>query len=262
MLRSLRTAALGMAAQQLKVDEIANNLANANTTGFKKARVAFQDLLYETVQTGEADGRQQHGKPATLQVGLGNQAVATFRTFSQGPLEETNNPLDMGIHGRGFFQVTRPDGSIAYTRDGSFQVDAEGNLVNSSGLRLYPDITIPEGTNSINISEDGVVSVTIDGQESPEEIGRIELASFMNPAGLKAIGGNLFVQTESSGEPIFGHPGEPGFGTVHQGYLEKSNVDIVREMIDLIVAQRTYEINSKAVRTADNLLAIANNLKR
>jgi len=262
MLRSLRTAALGMAAQQLNIDTIANNLANVNTTGYKKSNVEFQDLLYETIQSNGAGGRNENEKPTEIQIGMGNKPVATFRSFSQGAIEETGNPLDIAISGKGFLQISRIDGSYAYTRDGSFQVNSKGNLVTASGLPIYPDITFPEGVSGINISQEGMVSVIIQGQPDAEEIGQLELVNFMNPAGLRAIGGNLYEQTDASGVPAYGLPAEEGFGSIVQGYLEKSNVDVVQEMIGLIVSQRAYEINSKAVKTADEILAMTNNLKR
>ncbi|NOX90052.1 MAG: flagellar basal-body rod protein FlgG [Calditrichaeota bacterium] len=262
MLRALKTAALGMTAQQLNVDVIANNLANVNTTGFKKSNIEFQDLLYETIQLGDRDGRKGYENPVKLQIGLGSRPISTFRSFSRGDVVQTGNTLDMAINGRGFFQVELNDGNYAYTRDGSFKVNSEGYLVTSSGLKVYPEIALPENVNSIKISENGIVSVIIEGESEPQEIGQIELATFMNPAGLFARGGNLFSVTEASGEPIYGLPGEQGFGGVMQGYLEKSNVDVAQEMINLIVAQRAYEINSKTVKTADELLALINNLKR
>jgi flagellar basal-body rod protein FlgG len=261
MLRSLRTAALGMAAQQLNVDTISNNLANVNTTGYKKNTIEFQDLLYETIQTSSAGNDDTVSKPAEIQIGLGNKPVATFRSFSQGDIQETGNSLDIAINGNGFFQIMRTDGTYAYTRDGVFQINSDGYIVNSSGLRLFPETSLPEGISAINISQDGVISAKIEGQTETEEIGQIELATFINPAGLRAIGSNLYEETESSGEPAFGLPDEEGFGTVMQGYLEKSNVDVVQEMINLIVAQRSYEINSKAVKTADELLSLTNQLK-
>lgn len=262
MLRSLTTAALGMSAQQLNVDNIANNLANVNTTGFKKSSVEFQDLLYETIKTGKADGRPGHEKPSEIQVGLGNRPISTYRSFSQGNITETGNALDIAINGNGFFQVEQSDGSYAYTRDGAFRVNSSGVLVSASGLQIYPEISIPDGATAMTISQDGVISVRMPGEQQSEELGQIELADFMNPAGLNAIGGNLYEPTEASGEPLFGTPGEESFGEVVQGYLEKSNVDVAQEMINLIVAQRSYEINSKAVRTADELLSMTNNLKR
>ena len=262
MLRALKTAALGMSAQQLNVDVIANNLANVNTTGFKKSSIEFQDLLYQTIQHGDKDSRDGHENPSLLQIGLGSRPISTYRSFSRGDIAQTGNTLDLAINGRGFFQVELSDGNYAYTRDGSFKLNSEGYLVTSSGLKVYPEITLPENVNSIKISEDGVVSVMVDGETDPQEVGQLELVNFMNPAGLKAKGGNLFIPTEASGEPIYGNPGEDGLGQVMQGYLEKSNVDVAQEMINLIVAQRSYEINSKAVKTADELLALINSMKR
>jgi len=262
MLRALRTAALGMSAQQMNVDTISNNLANVNTTGYKRNAIEFQDLLYETIQSGSTDGRPGSEKPGEIQIGLGNKPVSTYRSFSQGAIQESGNPLDVAINGSGFLQVVRPDGSYAYTRDGALKINSRGELVTAMGLRTYPEITMPDGVAGVKISQDGVVSVTIQGQTDPEEIGQIELVNFMNPAGLRAIGGNLYEPTDASGDPTFGLPGEEGFGTLYQGYLEKSNVDVVQEMINLIVAQRAYEINSKAVRVSDELMAMVNQLKR
>lgn len=262
MIRALRTAALGMAAQQMNVDVIANNLANVNTTGFKKSAVEFQDLLYDTIKSGNDASTRENKKPGEIQVGMGNRPVATFRSFTQGNVEETGNSLDLAINGNGFFQIMRQDGTIAYSRDGAFRVNADGEMVNGSGLRVYPQIDIPLGATSVNVSESGIISVLFPNQPEPEEVGQIELASFMNPAGLQAEGGNLYVETQASGRPNFGVPGEDSFGAVVQGYLEKSNVDVVQEMINLIISQRAYEINSKAVTTADELLSITNNIKR
>ncbi len=262
MLRSLRTAALGMAAQQLNVDTIANNLANVNTTGYKKSAVEFQDLLYETINSGSAEGAEGKNKPSGINVGLGNKPIATFRSYSQGSIEETGNPLDMAITGKGFFQVLMPDGSISYTRDGSFRINSSGEMVNSAGLKMYPSISLPDGVQSVSVAQDGVISAIQSGQTLPVEIGQIELANFMNPAGLNPMGGNLLGVTEASGDPTFSMAGDEGYGTIMQGYLEKSNVDVVKEMISLIVAQRAYEINSKAVKTADEMLAMTNALKR
>jgi flagellar basal-body rod protein FlgG len=262
MLRSLTTAALGMSAQQLNVDNIANNLANVNTTGYKKSTIEFQDLLYETINAGRGDGREGHEKPADIQVGLGNRAISTFRSFSQGNIEETGNPLDVAINGKGFFQVQRPDGSVVYTRDGALRVNSTGQLVNASGLLMHPEMSFPEGVTNISVSKDGTLMALLTGETEPIEVGQIELVSFVNPAGLRAIGGNLYEETEASGMPAFATPGQDGVGLVEQGFLEKSNVDVAQEMINLIVAQRAYEINSKAVKTADELLALTNNLKR
>ena len=262
MLRSLRTAALGMAAQQLNVDTIANNLANVNTTGYKKSAVEFQDLLYETINSGSAEGAEGHSKPSEINIGMGNKPISTFRSYSQGSIEETGNPMDMAISGKGFFQILMPDGNISYSRDGAFRINSSGELVNSSGLKMYPNIALPDGVQSVSISQDGVVSAIHEGQVTPVEIGQVELANFMNPAGLSPLGGNLLGASEASGDPTFGMAGDEGYGTVMQGYLEKSNVDVVKEMVSLIVAQRSYEINSKAVKTADEMLAMTNALKR
>ena len=262
MLRSLTTSALGMAAQQLNVDNISNNLANVNTTGFKKSSIEFQDLLYETIETGGVDANNENLPPAQLQLGHGSRAIATFKTFSQGAITETGNPLDLAINGDGFFQVSMPDGSYGFARDGAFHINPDGFLVNSAGLRMGDGIAIPDGTASINVAQDGVVSVLMAGETQPEEVGQIELVRFMNSSGLESIGGNMYKETVASGAPTVSTPGEEGYGSVIQGYLETSNVDVVQEMINLIIAQRAYEINSKAVKTSEDLLSIANNLKR
>ncbi len=262
MLRSLRTAALGMAAQQLNIDTIANNLANVNTSGFKKSNVEFQDLLYETIQNGDVNSADGYNKPAEIQIGLGNKPVSTYKSFSQGNITETGNPLDIAINGVGFLQVLRPDGTYAYTRDGALRINSNGNLVTPSGLLLAPEISFPDGVNSVSISQDGVLAVMVAGDSQPQEMGQLEMATFMNPAGLRSIGGNLYEESKASGSATTGTPGEEGFGMTVQGYLEKSNVDVVQEMINLIVAQRSYEINSKAVKTADELMALTNQMKR
>jgi len=262
MFRALTTAALGMSAQQLNVDVIANNLANVNTTGYKKSNIEFQDLLYQTINASRADGREGNEKPTQIQLGLGNRPISTYRSFSQGNMEDTSNPLDIAINGEGFIQVLKPDGSTVYTRDGALKINSSGNLVTNSGLTVYPEISFPERVTNVMINQDGIVEVLLQGESEPEELGRIELATFMNPAGLKSIGSNLYEITVSSGEAAFGMPGEEGIGLIVQGYLEKSNVDVAQEMINLIVAQRAYEINSKAVKTADEILAMTNGLKR
>ncbi len=262
MLRALRTAALGMTTQQAGVDNIANNLANVNTTGYKRSTIVFQDLLYQTVQAagqGEAGGGAQ---PASLQMGHGSAAIATVRNFTQGSFSETGNALDLAINGEGFLQVLRPDGSIAYTRDGSFTLSADGAVVTQTGLALDPDLSIPAEAIEIHISQDGVVAVRLQGEPEMVEVGQIELARFPNPSGLNPLGGNLFEQTEASGEPSIGTAGQEGLGVIRQGFLEASNVDVVKEMVDLITAQRAYEINSKMVTTSEDMLQIANNLKR
>lgn len=262
MLRALRTAALGMSAQQTGVDNTANNLANANTTAFKESRVVFHDLLYQTVQApgqGEAEGS---ARPATLQLGHGAAAVATVRSFRQGGFVETGNELDMAVAGDGFFQILQPDGSIAYTRDGTFTLSAEGNVVTQNGLALEPDLNIPEDAVGIAISADGLVRARLQGESDMVDLGQVELVRFSNPAGLQAVGDNLYVQSEASGEPTIGTPGQEGLGTVRQGYLESSNVDVVREMVNLITAQRAYEINSKMVTTSEEMMQITNGMKR
>ena len=263
MIRSLRTAALGMAAQQLTLDVIANNLANVNTTGYKRSSVEFQDILYETIVSGAGEGGFGQEKPTEIQVGHGNRAVSTFRTFAQGTITDTGNPLDLAIDGDGFFQVLRPDGTYAYTRDGALRINSDGYVVTTTGLRLASEISLPPETSDILISQDGIITVLIAGDGvTPEEIGQIELAKFVNPAGLQAVGGNLYEETVASGPPTLGFSGDEGFGATMQGFLEKSNVDVVQEMINMIVAQRAYEINSKAVKSADEMLSVANNIRR
>ena len=261
MLRALRTAALGMSAQQSSVDNTANNLANANTTGYKRSTVVFQDLLYQTVRAG---GEEAAGgaAPASMQMGHGAAAIATMRNFGQGSLTETGNSLDMAINGDGFFQVRRPDGSIAFTRDGTFTLSADGELVSQNGLLVEPDVIVPPETVEINISQDGIVMARIQGEPGPLELGQIELARFANPAGLRSLGGNLYEQSDASGEPTIGIPGTDGLGMVSQGYLEAANVDVVQEMVNLISAQRAYELNPKMVTTSEEMLQIANNVKR
>ena len=264
MFRALRTAALGMSAQQMTVDNIANNLANVNTTGFKRSTIAFQDLFYQTIATskrGSAVNNMTSDSPE-LQIGHGARPVATIRNFMQGSIEETGNPLDMAINGVGFFQIIRPDGNIAYSRDGNFSLDSTGMLTNSSGLPLADQIEIPPDAIAVQITQDGIVSAQLQGETSPVDLGQIELAKFVNPTGLRAIGDNLYEATESSGDPFLGIPGLDGFGTVQQGFLEQANVDIVNEMVNLIVAQRAYETNSKMVQTAEDMMRMTNSIKR
>jgi len=262
MLRALWTAAAGMKAQQLFIDTIANNLANVNTTGFKKSRVDFQDLLYQTVTIAGTKAPGGGQLPVGIQIGHGVQPVAIERLFTQGEITETKNPLDLVIEGDGFFQVLQPDGSIAYTRDGAFKLDKDGRLVTANGLPLEPEIIIPPEATNISISHDGTVSVLTPGATAPQEVGKIILAKFINSAGLKSIGYNLYKTTDASGEAITGTPGLEGFGTISQGFLEMSNVQVVEEMANMIIAQRAYEINSKAIQTTDEMLRIANNLRR
>ncbi|MCK5329279.1 MAG: flagellar basal-body rod protein FlgG [Candidatus Latescibacteria bacterium] len=259
MSRAMRTAATGMMAQQLNVDTIANNLANVNTTGFKRSKIEFQDLLYQTVRRSGISGAEA---PVELQIGYGVRPVATQRIFSQGDITQTNNPLDLSIEGDGFFQIMRPDGTVCYTRDGTFKLSADGEIVTSDGFALEPELSLPEDTTDIHITRDGVLSVLAAGETEAQEIGQIELAKFINPAGLNALGRNLFAATEASGDAMVGVPGEEGFGMLSQGYLELSNVEVVEEMVNMIIAQRAYEISAKAVQTAEDMSSMANNLRR
>ena len=262
MIRALFSAASGMYAQQLNVDTIANNLANVNTTGYKKSTVEFQDLIYQTLRQSGTSGLAGIVVPTELQVGHGVRPVAVQKNFSQGSPKATENPLDVAIMGNGFFQITQPDGTIAYSRDGTFKLNNEGSMVTSDGFYLEPEISLPVDTTSVSISNDGTVSVLVVGSVEPQDVGQIELGKFINPGGLKNIGQNLFLPTEASGEPILGTPGTEGFGQVNQGYLETSNVKVVEEMVNMIVAQRAYELNSKSIRTSEEMLQMANNIKR
>ncbi len=262
MNRALRTAATGMYAQQLNVDLIAHNLANVNTTGFKKSRPEFQDLMYQTLKVSGASPNPNIQQSTEIQVGNGTLPVATLRSFSQGDIQPTNNPMDVAIQGEGFLQVRRVDGTIAYTRDGALKISSDGMLVTSQGYLLEPGISLPAETTTISISRDGVIEATAVGDSTPVRVGQLELAKFVNPAGLRAIGNNLFIETVASGKPLVGTAGEEGFGEIHQGFLELSNVDVVEEMVSMIVAQRAYEINSKTIKTVEDMLSMANNLKR
>ena len=261
MIKAMRTAATGMTAQQLNVDNIANNLANVNTTGFKRSKVEFQDVLYENLRKAGTATAIGTAVPTSLDVGYGTKAVATVREFSTGDFTQTNNPLDLSIAGNGFFQIQMPDGTLSYTRDGALKLSAEGQVVTSDGFYLTPEITIPEDATSVSVSIDGEMSVMVAGTDEPQVVGQLELAKFINPAGLSAGGHNLFVQTGASGDPILGTPGLEGFGTIDQGYLEMSNVEVVDEMVNMIVAQRAYEMNSKVIKTSEDMAQIVNNLK-
>lgn len=258
--RALKTAATGMYAQQLNVDAIANNIANVNTTSFKSTRVQFQDLMYQTIRATGVPDQLGTAAPEELQVGDGTVPSATTRNFSQGDLTPTQNQLDFAIQGDGFFEIRMPDGTDAYTRDGAFQVSADGNLVTSNGNLVEPGITIPQNTTSISVGQDGTVQATVSGQSTPVTLGQLQLAKFVNPDGLQALGSNLYQQTVSSGTPILGNANTTGFGTIQQGYLEASNVSIVNQMVKMIEAERAYELNSKAVQTANSMMQMADNL--
>jgi len=262
MIPALWSVASGMLAQQLNLDVIANNLANVNTTGFKKSRVDFQDLLYNTIRAAGALIAQGAQVPTSVQVGHGVRTVAIQKLFSQGDFQQTQNTLDLVIEGDGFFQITMPDGSVAYTRDGAFKKDSQGRIVNSDGLPLAPEIIIPPEATSIAITSDGTVSVTLPGSTDFQTLGQIQLAKFINPSGLESIGRNLFRATAASGAPIIGNPGDSGFGTIAQGFIEMSNVKVVEEMVNMIVAQRAYEVNARAIQASDDILQIANTLRR
>lgn len=254
MLRSLSIARTGLDAQQQQLDVITNNLANVGTTGFKKSRAVFEDLMYQNLRQVGGQTSDQTRLPSGLQVGTGVRVVATERIHAQGNLAKTENPSDVAINGGGFFQVQMPDGTTAYTRDGSFQKDRDGQLVTASGFPIQPAITIPANATSLTIARDGMVSITQAGSTNSVQVGQLQLATFMNPAGLQALGENLFAETDSSGAPTQSNPGLNGAGLLSQGYVESSNVNVVEELVSMIQTQRAYEINSKAVQTSDQML--------
>ena len=262
MIRSLWTSATGMQAQELNIDVIANNLANVNTSGFKKSRAEFQDLLYENMRPAGAASSADTTIPTGVQLGHGTRPAAVQKLFGQGDFQNTENQLDWAIEGDGFFQIELPNGDTSYSRCGEFKLDADGRIVNADGFLLVPQMTVPPDTVSITVGMDGTVSVIQADDPVPNEIGTIQLARFVNPAGLRSLGKNLFVPTEASGDEIVGTPGENGFGTIAQGFLEMSNVSVVDEMVNMITAQRAYETNSKVIQTSDDMLQMANNLKR
>jgi len=262
MIKALKSAATGMMAQQFNVDTISNNLANVNTTGFKKNNVEFQDLLYQTKRSAGTTFVQGAEVPSQLQVGNGVKVAAAPKVFSQGDIIPTARKLDIALEGEGFFQVMGPDGTVYYSRDGSFQINAEGTIVTKDGYILQPEMAIPENAIDLMIGIDGTVSAIIPDAVDPVELGQIEIAKFINQPGLRNIGRNFYLPTAASGEPILGIPAQDGFAETNQGYLEKSNVQVVEEMVNMITAQRAYEINSKAITTSDDMLSIANNLKR
>jgi len=255
---ALWTAKTGLDAQQTRMQVISNNLANTNTTGFKRDRAVFQDLLYQNVRQAGAQSSQNTQLPSGLSVGTGVRVVSTEKLFTQGNFAQTDDPLDLAIEGRGFFEVTTADGTLAYTRDGSFQPDSQGRVVNATGFVLQPGITVPPTTESVTIGQDGTVTAQVSGQTAPVRLGVISLTDFVNPSGLQALGGNLFAETAASGAPIQGTPGVNGLGALIQGSLETSNVNVVEELVSMIETQRAYEINSKAISTTDGMLQYIN----
>ncbi|MGE3512294.1 MAG: flagellar basal-body rod protein FlgG [Vicinamibacterales bacterium] len=262
MIRALYTAASGMSAQQSNMDNVAHNLANVNTAGFKKSRMEFEDLVYQELRVAGAPTSASGEAPVGLEFGLGTRPVGTARDFTTGNFRLTNGPLDLAIEGSGFFQVNMPDGTIGYTRAGAFHRDSQGLMVTAEGYPIEPQISIPAEATSISISREGIVSATVAGQDAAQQLGTIELANFQNAAGLRPIGGNLFAVTTASGEPASGVPGTEARGTLLQGSLEDSNVSVVEEMVAMILGQRAYEANSKVLRAADEMLSTVNNLVR
>jgi len=254
MIRSLWIAKTGLDAQQTQMDVIANNLANVSTTGFKRSRAVFEDLLYQTLRQPGAQSSQQTQLPSGLQLGTGVRPVATERIHTQGNLQQTGNSKDVAIQGAGFFQVLMPDGTTAYTRDGSFQMDSQGQLVTASGFTVQPAITIPNNTQSLTIGRDGVVTVLVAGSATPNQIGTLQLATFVNPTGLESKGENLYTETAASGTPNTNTPGTNGAGLLVQSYIETSNVNVAEELVNMIATQRAYEINSKAISASDQML--------
>ncbi len=255
MMRSLWISKTGMEAQQTQLDAISNNLANVSTNGYKKSHAVFEDLMYQNVRQAGAASTDQTVLPTGLQLGLGTRAVATSRSFSQGNLQQTSNPLDLAVRGNGFFEVQMPDGTTGYTRDGSFQVSATGQLVTNNGAPVNPGITIPATATSVTVGSDGTVSVALPGQTLPQNVGQIQLVNFVNPAGLEPKGQNLYAETAASGTPNAGTAGQNGLGSISQGFVETSNVNVVEELVSMIQTQRAYELNSKAISTSDQMLA-------
>jgi len=264
MMRALWTAASGMTGQQFNIDTISNNLSNVNTTGFKQNRADFEDLLYQTTRVAGTPATEVTVVPTGVQVGHGVKVAATQKIFTQGSLQNTGNVSDLAIQGEGFFRVLLYDGTYGYTRDGAFKIDSNGQLVNSNGYRVMPEVILPDNfvRDSLTISQDGRITVKVAGSDDPLEIGQMELYRFVNPGGLQAIGENLLKVTNASGEAIGSRPGFDGMGKTIHKFLEMSNVSVVQEMVNMIVAQRAYELNSKAIQTSDTMLGIANNLKR
>ncbi|MCD8544874.1 MAG: flagellar basal-body rod protein FlgG [Sulfurospirillum cavolei] len=261
MMRSLYTAATGMVAQQLQIDTTSNNISNVNTIAYKKQRAEFADLMYQTMTYAGTSTSTTSSSPTGIEVGLGSRPTAIAKQFTQGNFKETGNSLDLAITGNGFFQIQLPDGTTGYTRNGSFKLDADGNVVNSDGYKLLPELVIPEDTTEITIGVDGLVSVLQAGNTATTEIGQLELANFINPAGLHSLGDNNYINTSASGDPIVSTPGLNGLGQTRQNFVEMSNVELVDEMTDLIIGQRAYEANSKVITTSDEMLKVVNDLK-
>ncbi|RZT53405.1 flagellar basal-body rod protein FlgG [Sphingomonas sp. BK036] len=260
-MRSLSIASTGMLAQQTNVDVISNNIANMSTTAFKRQRAEFQDLLYQQVSRAGAASGSDSKLPTGIQIGAGVKTGGVYRIAEQGALSQTDNPYDMAIQGKGYFQITMPDGTTGYTRDGSFQLSDQGELVTADGYPVQPGITVPQGAVAVTVSKTGEVQITLAGTPAPQTIGQLQLATFVNEAGLEALGGNNFLETAASGQATIASPGEPGFGTLTQGFIEQSNVNPVSEITALITAQRAYEMNSRVVKTADEMLATTSQLR-
>ncbi|MFH0802761.1 MAG: flagellar basal-body rod protein FlgG [bacterium] len=262
MMHSLNTSTTGMLAQQLNIDVISNNIANVNTTGYKRSRVEFQDLLYQTCRLAGSPMINGMVTPVGIQLGLGTKPSAIFKLFQQGDFQQTENPLDLVIEGDGFFQIQLPDGTMAYTRDGSFKKDGQGRLVTSDGYLLFPEIVVPQNATQVTVGADGIVSAQIKGSSTQQYLGQIILSNFVNPAGLEALGKNLFLANDASGQPQTAPPGTEGLGYLEQGYLEMSNVRVVEEMVNMIKAQRAYEADSKVIQASDEMLDKAVNIRR
>lgn len=258
-MKSLWISKTGLDAQQTRMSVVSNNLANVNTSGFKRSRAVFEDLLYQNVRQAGGQVSQENEMPSGLYLGTGTRVVATEKMFTQGGLIQTGNAFDMAVQGRGFFQIQMPDGTLAYTRDGSFQINSQGELVTASGYRVQPNINIPEGAQSLTVGGDGTVSVRLPGQAEPVQVGTVQLADFVNPGGLEPRGENLFLETGASGPALTGTPGLNGLGTLAQGMVEGSNVNVVEELVNMIETQRAYEMNSKAIATSDEMLRYVNN---
>ncbi len=254
MMRSLWISKTGMEAQQTQLDTISHNLANVSTNGFKKSHAVFEDLMYQNLRQAGANSTEQTTLPTGLQAGLGVRAVATSRSFTQGNLQQSGNNLDVAVRGNGFFEIQMPDGTAGYTRDGSFQISSQGQIVTNNGYTLQPGLTVPADAQSVTIGQDGTVSVVLPNQAQPQVIGQLQLTNFINPAGLEPKGQNIYVETAASGTPTTGTPGQGGLGALQQGFVETSNVNVVEELVGMIQTQRAYELNSKAIQTSDQML--------